>query len=134
MKELEPIGKLYIDKQYSKCIEELEQLWNNIPHPKHKTQNSYMIISYFTKILFEMNRTDEALEWALIGLQYNGTRNLGGEGEFQVGKIAYETNRIELAKDMFTISRKKSGKRYFKDEKKEYYEIKIGRASCRERV
>ncbi len=123
MDELKPIGQLYLDKKYEECLKELKLLWDKYPEPKELIGNTYLIILYFVKTLMLLGRKNEALDWALKGILYNGTRNLAGEAELLIGSIAYEMDRIKLAKDMFITAREKGGKRVFKEEKKEYLDL-----------
>ncbi|MEO6996420.1 MAG: hypothetical protein ABI273_22655 [Lacunisphaera sp.] len=121
--DLKPIGLLYNEGRYDDCMRDLRLLWNNIPPPKEQDGNTFLVLLYATKILLLQGKKEEAIEWALKGMMYNGTRSLGGEGELLLGACAFEAGRMELARDMFCTARRKGGKRIFKLEKKEYLEL-----------
>jgi hypothetical protein len=121
--DLKPIELLYKEGRYDDCIRSLQLLWDKIPKPKEQDGNTFLILLYLTKILILQDKKEEALEWALKGILYNGTRSLVGESELLVGSCAFEAGRMELARDMFCIARSKGGKRLFRMEKKEYLEL-----------
>lgn len=114
--KLQPIGTKYKEMKYDECIQDLNKLWNEIPEPKtdYDDGNVYLVIEYFVSILLKMNSFDEAYKWAIKGTIYNQKRNLAGEAEFLIGRVAYANGDIEFAKDMFFIAKKRSGGRCFK--------------------
>ena len=120
---LKPIGELYKEERHQECIRLLEKLWEKCPSPKEQDGNTFLILLYITKILQVLNRHDDAIEWALKGFLYSGTRNLAGESEMLLGECAYEGGRMELAQDMFATARIKGGKRIFREAKAEYLEL-----------
>jgi hypothetical protein len=121
--QLQPIGLLYKEGRHEDCLHQLHLLWNHCPTPREEDGNTFLILLYFTKILREMERFEEAMEWALKAILYNGTRNLAGEGEMLIGQCAFAAGKMELARDMFCIARSKGGKRIFSDEPQEYFEL-----------
>ncbi len=123
IEDLKPIELLYKEGRYDECVRDLKNLWDKIPKPKDQDGNTFLILMYLAKVLILQDKKEEALEWALKGIMYNGTRSLVGESELLVGSCAYEAGRIELARDMFCTARSKGGKRLFRMEKKEYLEL-----------
>jgi hypothetical protein len=121
--ELQPIGLLFKEGRLEECIPKLQELWDRCPHPHEQDGNTFLILLYITRILLHLKRCEEALDWSLRGIRYNGTRNLAGESEMLVGKCAFAAGRMELAGDMFRVARSKGGKRIFAEEPKEYYEL-----------
>jgi tetratricopeptide (TPR) repeat protein len=121
--ELQPIGLLFKEGRAEECIPKLQELWDRYPQPKEQDGNTFLILLYISKILVDLKRYEEAIDWALKAVRYNGTRSLGGESEMLIGKCAYAAGRTELATDMFRIAHFKSGKRIFQGEPKEYYEL-----------
>lgn len=114
--KLQPIGMKSKEHKYDECIQELNSLWNEIPEPKteYDDGNVYLIIEYFVSILLKMNNYDEAYKWAIKGTIFNLKRNLAGEAEFLIGKVAFAKGDYEFAKDMFYIAKKRSSGRCFK--------------------
>ena|SRR5258706_249944 len=127
--ELQPIGLLSKEGHYEDCIPKLQELWDKCPRPLEQDGNTFLILLYITRILLRLERFEEALDWSLKGIRYNGTRNLGGESEMLIGKCAYAAGRMELARDMFCVARSKGGKRIFAEEPKEYYELTSDKAA-----
>lgn len=127
--DLQPIGLLYKEGRLEECIQQLQLLWSRCPTPKERDGNTFLILLYFTKILLQLGRSEEAMDWALKGVLYNGTRNLAGEAEMLIGHCAFAAGKMELARDMFCSARRKGGKRIFSGEPSEYFELtnqKIG--------
>lgn len=121
--ELKPATDFYKQGDYSNALLFLERYWESLPLPKEETLNSYMSVRYGTKISLDMNDLDSAWKWAQRGLLYSGNFNLMGESEFLAGTVAYEKEDFETARSFFKLTRKMSGKRLFKDEKPEYWEL-----------
>lgn len=120
---LQPIEKLYTEDRLEECIIELQRLWEECPKPREKDGNTFLILSDITKILCKLDRFEDAIEWSLRSIRYNGTRSLAGEGEMMIGECAFAAGRIELAKDMFQTARFKGGKRIFQGQPKEFWEL-----------
>ena len=120
MSLLKPIGEKYLKNEFECCIFELEKLWESIPDPKHSNPNAYLIIAYICKIYMKMEKYDLAYIWGIKGTQFNHVRNNAGEAEFLLGEIAFKSGEMEFAKDMFLISKKRSGGRCFKGENPDY--------------
>lgn len=123
MKELEPIGKLYQEKNYKKALILLKELWEKIPEPKESEKNGFNIISYGAIISLQANDLDLAWDWAQKGLVYSGNINIAGESEFLVGDVAYLKGDIETAKKNFNYVKKLSGTRLFQGKNPAYLKL-----------
>ncbi|MCW7471833.1 hypothetical protein [Leptospira kanakyensis] len=113
--KLQPIGEKYKKEKYNECIEDLINLWNEIPEPKtdYNDGNVYLITEYLVMIFLKMEKFDEAYKWAIQSTIFNNKRNLAGEAEFLIGKVAFAKNDFEFAKNMFYLAKKRSGGRCF---------------------
>jgi len=71
-------------------IAEMLKLWETIKENPVEVNNSYLIVHDIVKEALKANLLDVAEKWAEIGMQYEGIHNLGGEGAFQVGVVAFQ--------------------------------------------
>lgn len=123
MKEIEPVGKLYQEKNYKKGLVLLKELWEKIPEPKESEKNGFSIIDCGVIISLKANDLDLAWEWAQKGLIYSGNINLGGESEILIGEVAYAKSDMETAKKYFKIVKQLSGTRLFQGKDPNYLKI-----------
>lgn len=104
---------------YEESILLLEEAWNELPDDKLEYSESYLIvwgildISILTKDIARMN------EWVDKIFICSPQRGDTGERELWAGKVAYETDDFEKAKEYLNLANKKSKGRCFgtKDEK-----------------
>lgn len=101
----------------------LNQLWEQIPEPKTKVKNSYLIVAKIVSISVKNGDLDTAWVWAQRGLVYSGNFNLAGESEFLMGEVAFARSDIETAKIYFKKAEQNSGKRLFKGKNPEYLNL-----------
>ncbi len=135
--ELKPATDFHKQGDCSNALLFLERYWESLPLPKEKTLNSYIAVTYGVKFSLDAKDLECAWKWAQRGLLYSGNVklmdenelfrrgkvNLMGESEFLAGTVAYEKEDFETARSFFKLTRKMSGKRLFKDEKPEYWEL-----------
>ena len=112
---LQTAGSLSKQERYDEALEDVTRLWNLVPEPKPAMPNSYLIVLYGARISLKRKDYEEALKWAMRGLEFSGNRNLGGESEFLAGEVYYESGEIEKARGYFKIVHKNSGDRFFRD-------------------
>jgi hypothetical protein len=121
MQKINELSKIYISGNYDLCLSELKKIWQNLPEPKNDVQSSYLLVVYGTKLSLILKNYDEAMKWAKMGLDYSNMNiNTKGEGEFLVGKVAFERNDLETAKKYFSITYAKSKWRMFEGENPAY--------------
>ena len=101
-------------------IQKLEEWYETLPEPKTAVRNSYLIVHDIVKEALKANLLDVAEKWAEIGMQYEGIHNLGGEGAFQVGVVAFAKGDLEKAKQYFKMAKKNSGWRNFRNKNPAY--------------
>lgn len=123
MERIKEIGEQAKLGNYDECIEIISMEWDNLPEPKEKFPNNYLLIEYGARISLKKNDYDGAWMWALRGLIFNETRGDGGESEFLIGKVAFEKNDLGNAKKYFLISYEKSKGRAFEGENPKYREL-----------
>ncbi|MCW7490917.1 hypothetical protein [Leptospira meyeri] len=120
--KLQPIGIKFKENKYEECITDLVKVWNDIPEPKidFPDGNVYLVFEYFVRIYLKLQKFDEAYKWAIESTVFNNNRNRAGESEFLIGKVAFENENFEFAKDMFYIAKKRSGGRCFDGQNSDY--------------
>jgi hypothetical protein len=123
MEKIKEFGELYKNGEYSKCLDEISSYWNTLPEPKEEIPNSYLLIEYGARVSLVKKEFDRAWDWALLSLNYNEIRNKMGEGEFLLGKVAFEKNDLDNAKKYFLIAYDKSEGRAFEGEDPRYKKL-----------
>ena len=101
-------------------IQKLEEWYETLPEPKTAVRNSYLIVWKIGILALKANLLDVAEKWAEIGMQYEGIHNLGGEGAFQVGVVAFAKGDLEKAKQYVKMAKKNSGWRNFRNKDPAY--------------
>jgi hypothetical protein len=111
---------LYRAGQRAQCLHEVSELWASLPEPKEQVANSYLLVEYGARLSLDVKEYERAMDWARIALRYNGIRNTKGEGEFLLGKVAFELGDMNTARENFRIANKKSLGRVFQGEDPKY--------------
>lgn len=123
MEKIKIFGDLYRQGKHEKCLEEISLFWNELPEPKEQIPNSYLLIEYGARVSLLLKKFDDAWKWALMSLKYNEIRNKMGEGEFLIGKVAFEKNDLDNAKKYFQVAYEKSEGRAFEGEDPSYKKL-----------
>jgi hypothetical protein len=120
MPELAKIGALFTAADFDAGLNELWQLWDNIPEPKTDTPNAYLVVEYGVAFSLRRGDLDEAQKWADLAPDFAEKRQDMGEVELLVGKVAFERGDFELAREKLLIADAKSEGRAFESEDKKY--------------
>lgn len=116
MVKIRELADLYRRGDYLKCLEEITSYWNALPEPVERIPNSYLLIEYAARVSLVVKDLDSAWSWALRSLKFNEIRNVMGEGEFLIGKVAFERKDLDSARKYFRIACEKSNGRAFEGE------------------
>ncbi|HEX7757527.1 MAG TPA: hypothetical protein VF421_19415 [Niabella sp.] len=116
--------QLYRSGKYREAVEQLIGAWELLPMPRETAGFSNVLageiaISY----LEDLHNYTEALRWAGILADCHKNKIDSGEGAFLKGKIYYEMQQPERAKEQFSIALKKSEGRAFEGADKKYLEL-----------
>lgn len=122
---IERSNQEYIQKEYDKSIRLLEEAWSKLPQPKVLYDDSYHIVNYLIETYLFLNKAELASEWTNLMLISDLERFDDGDREFVVGKVYYELNKLEIAKEFFYIANKKSDGRCFEGEEQKYRSLII---------
>lgn len=115
--------KVYSPDDISETISTLEKAWALLPAPKEKWQDGFLIVKYMVHSYFNVKNFEKAEEWSSLFRSFNGIRDYG-ESEFMSGKIAFERNKLDIARDYFETAEKKSDGRVWKGERDlKYYKF-----------
>lgn len=107
-------------KNYKQSIKLLEMAWDEIPEPKGLYGESYDIVKDIIETYFTISSFDQAEKW-LEKLFVSGLDRIdAGEREFYCGRVSFELENYEVAKEYFRIAEKKSAGRCFEDEDTKY--------------
>lgn len=107
-------------KNYLDSIRLLEKAWDLLPEPKGEYSESYHIALYASETYLVINDIIKAQVWADIIFQCGLNRIDSGEREFLSGKVAFESEDFEKAKELFATANKKSEGRCFNSEDAKY--------------
>lgn len=110
-------------KEYDSCIKNLKTAWELLPDEKIKWNESYLIADYLAAVYVLEKKFDDALNWSTILQKCDLERGDFGEREFALGKVYYEMQDLEKAKEQFIIAMKKSEGRMFEGEDKKYIDL-----------
>jgi hypothetical protein len=115
---------LYRQKDFGGMISKMEECWHMIPDPKHVNNNSFVIAEELVTMHLEDTKNyHEALEWALKLDGCSAGRLDDGNKEFILGKVYFEMDQKEKAKEQFKIAMQKSEGRAFEGEDKKYVNL-----------
>jgi len=120
MEKLKEIGKKFQAGDLHGGLALLRELWEQIPAPQVATQNAYLVLEYGVAFALKLQDYDEARLWANRALDFKAKRQDSGEVEFLVGKVAYESGQLDVAKAQFQMAKSKSKGRIFQGEDSKY--------------
>lgn len=104
-------------------INYLEKWYFELPEPRIEIKGSYMIVNAIFTLALLINNLEIAEKWALISCDYDGSRNLAGEGKFNLGEVKFLQGKKDEARKYFTEVYKIAGIRPFKDKNPEYRKL-----------
>ncbi len=96
------------------------QAWDLIPAPKEQYEESYYVAKKLYRYHLLLGQPEVAHDWAKTLLHCDLERFPDGEREFFYGKVNYELNRLDVAKEYLSIANKKSKGRCFLGEDDKY--------------
>lgn len=105
----------------------LEKWYFELPEPRIEIKGSYMIVNAIYTLALSINNLEIAEKWALISCKYDGSRNLAGEGKFNLGEVKFLQGKMSEASQYFTEVYKIAGNRPFKNKNPEYKKLVEGK-------
>lgn len=108
---------------YPMSIQYLEDAWALLPEPKGIYDDSFHIVRYLSETYLMVNNLIEAEKWARRLYQCGTSRMDVGERDFLLGKVLFEADKRDEAKELFALADKKSEGRCFEDEDKKYFNL-----------
>lgn len=108
---------------YIKSIELLIEAWDKLPDDKIQYDESYLIVWGILETSIQINDIEMMNQWVDKIFITDPGRTDCGEREMWAGRVAYESNEMEKAREFFIIANQKSGGRCFGDNDKKYKEI-----------
>jgi hypothetical protein len=102
------------------AIKILEKAWELLPNPKVVFDDSYHIAKYIIQFCLLAKDYVKAKRWSNIIFICDLERADSGEREFLAGKVAFDSDDLDIAKEFFFIANKKSEGRCFVDEDTKY--------------
>jgi ankyrin repeat protein len=105
---LQPFGKMYTEGKLTEAISGVLSLWDDLPSPKEKNSNSYMIFVYVVEMAIQSGNSELAWSWAKNAEIYKSIRPDSGEVELLQAKAAHCKGDIELADKLLEEAKYKS--------------------------
>lgn len=119
---LEKSNEQINNRNYYDSIVLLEEAWDIIPDPKGiYCEESYHLVKDIISTCFMVNDLTKAKEWADKIFLTGFARIDSGNKEFIAGKVAFELDDLETAKEFFNIANNKSEGRCFGNPKNTKY-------------
>ncbi|MCU4989270.1 hypothetical protein OCF10_10000 [Bacillus cereus] len=119
---LEKSNEQFNNGNYNGSIVLLEEAWDIIPNPKGiYCEESYHLVKDIISTCFMVNDLKKAKEWADKIFLTGFARIDSGDKEFIAGKVAFELDDLETAKEFFSIANTKSEGRCFGNPKNTKY-------------
>jgi len=119
---LEKSNEQFNNGNYNDSIVLLEEAWDIIPNPKGiYCEESYHLVKDIISTCFMVNDLKKAKEWADKIFLTGFARIDSGDKEFIAGKVAFELDDLETAKEFFSIANTKSEGRCFVNPKNTKY-------------
>ncbi|BCA32339.1 hypothetical protein PDQ36_13065 [Bacillus cereus] len=119
---LEKSNEQFNNGNYNDSIVLLEEAWDIIPNPKGiYCEESYHLVKDIISTCFMVNDLKKAKEWADKIFLTGFARIDSGDKEFIAGKVAFELDDLETAKEFFSIANTKSEGRCFGNPKNTKY-------------
>lgn len=119
---LEISNEQFNNGNYNDSILNLEKAWDIIPNPKGiYCEESYHLVKDIISTCFIINDLKKAKVWSEKIFLTGFARIDSGDKEFIAGKVAFELNDLETAKEFFSIANKKSEGRCFGNPKNTKY-------------
>lgn len=121
IQELMDESNVQYDKgEYRKSIDLLIDAWNELPNDKVQYDESFLIIWGILEISIQINEIDIMNQWVDKIFIADPGRGDTGEREMWAGRVAYESNNMDKAKEYLEIANKKSRGRCFGDNDTKY--------------
>lgn len=115
---------LYRSGKYQEAINKLKEAWDQLPQPKEEATFSNVLAGEIGESYLEdVQNYEEALHWGDILISCHANKVDSGEGEFLKGRVYYELNERENAKEQFAIAMKKSEGTAFEGADKKYINL-----------
>ncbi|NRQ68638.1 hypothetical protein HQK17_10605 [Bacillus cereus] len=119
---LEKSNEQFNNGNYNDSIVLLEEAWDIIPNPKGiYCEESYHLVKDIISTCFMVNDLKKAKEWADKIFLTGFARIDSGDKEFIAGKVAFELDDLETAKEFFSIANTKLEGRCFGNPKNTKY-------------
>jgi tetratricopeptide (TPR) repeat protein len=115
--------EVYAVETPDECLAILINAWNIIPDAKEEWDEAYLLSKYITSVYFNINDLDNALQWLKNYKTCDEKQRNYGESEFMAGKIYYELDEKNKAKEYFKIADKKSRSRCWEGEDVKYFQL-----------
>ena len=117
----------YFQKEnYVESFKLMDKAWDMIPLPKENYFESFNIAKYIFDDYITLLRFDEAEKWLIeimkVKEKYPDGLN-GGQVEFLEGKLFFEKNELDKAKESFIIAMRESEGRAFLNQPKKYVDL-----------
>jgi len=109
----------------SNTLLKLTEAWEFLPEPKSSWDESYLVSKYFTHVYVNANELQKANDYVQTFIECDNKQRGFGESEFMAGRIAFELNQLNEAKEYFEIATQKSDGRCWKtsDDVVKYYQF-----------
>lgn len=115
--------ELYDEKKFPQSIEMLLKAWELLPTPKEQYDESFHIAQGLAETFFLIKNYDQSILWAKKLGECDPEREDDGDSEFLLGKVYYETNDMEAAKQNFALAFEKSEGRAFAKAPRKYLDL-----------
>jgi hypothetical protein len=120
---MDDCNTLYEQGKLSEAREPLFEAWDILPGEKYIFDESYWIVAFILDLSIEIHDMDVANQWADKILKCDLERQDDGDREMWMGKVLYESGKIDEAKNYFEIAFNKSEGRCFVDDDAKYLGI-----------
>ncbi|MEH7607795.1 hypothetical protein [Priestia megaterium] len=114
------------NNDYETSIDLLVQAWGEIPQPKGLYPDTYNIVRDIIDTFIVIKNYKSAKQWLNHLYTSDFERIDDGEREFLSGSIYYELGELNVAKEFFDISNKKSEGRSFEGQDVKYIKLLKG--------
>jgi tetratricopeptide (TPR) repeat protein len=117
----------YFQKEnYIETFKLIDRAWDTIPPPKENYFESFNIAKYIFEYNLILLKFDEAERWLneikKVKIKHPSSWD-AGQVEFLEGKLYFEKNDLDKAKELFIIAMRDSKGRQFSDEPKKYVDL-----------
>lgn len=116
---------LFQEGKTNESLNKMHEAWNLLPEPREATNVSNVIAGEISEMyLEELKNYEEAIKWAKILIACYSHREIDdGEGEYTLGRIYYEIEDYDKAKEQFLIRLDKTDGIGLRDAPQKYLEL-----------